>query len=81
MSNGFLDDLPELNLPARRKKKKTSEPKESLVRYVKPRCPKCNSGNVPVYSSRDLPIRRHKCANCGYTFKSIEENYQPKNDT
>lgn len=81
MSNGFLNDLPDLELPARRKKKKSPDPKDQVVRYIKPRCPKCNSTNVPVYSSRDLPIRHHKCADCGHTFKSIEENYQPENET
>jgi len=81
MTNGFLNDLPDLDMPGRRKKKKSTEPKDQLVRYVKPRCPKCNSPNVPVYSSRDLPIRHHKCADCGHTFKSIEENYQPENET
>jgi len=83
MSNGFLDDLPELELPARRRKKKSPEPKDQdqLVRYVKPRCPKCNSSNVPVYDSNHLPVRYHKCSDCGHTFKSIEENYQPGNET
>ena len=39
-------------------------------------CPKCNSDKVPVYESSHLPIRYHKCSDCGHTFKSIEENYQ-----
>ena len=81
MTNGFLNDLPDLDMPARRKKKKPPEPAEPVVRYIRPRCPKCNHANCPVYSSRDLPIRRHKCAKCGHTFKSIEENYQPENET
>lgn len=81
MSNGFLDDLPELDMPRRQRKKKSLQPKDQVVRYKKLRCPKCGSTNVPVYSSRDIPIRHHKCANCGHTFKSIEENYQPENDT
>lgn len=77
MSNGFLNDLPDLDLPGKKRKKKSPGPDDQVVRYVRPRCPKCNSPNVPVYSSRDLPIRYHKCADCGHTFKSIEENYQP----
>ncbi len=81
MSNGFLDDLPDLNLPGWRKKKKSPEPEDQLVRYVKPRCPKCESSNVPVYNSDHLPIRYHKCSDCGYTFKSIEEKYRPDNET
>jgi len=78
MTNGFLNDLPDLDMPARRKKKKSSEPKDEVVRYVRPRCPKCNSPNVPVYDSSHLPIRYHKCSDCGHTFKSIEENYREK---
>jgi DNA-directed RNA polymerase subunit RPC12/RpoP len=85
MTNGFLDDLPDLNLPGKRRKKKpaesSAESSDQVVRYVRPRCPKCNHANCPVYSSRDLPIRHHKCARCGHTFKSIEENYQPENDS
>jgi len=81
MSNGFLDDLPDLNLPGRRRKKKPPEPADQVVRYIRPRCPECNSPNCPVYSSRDLPVRHHKCARCGHTFKSIEENYQPEDET
>ena len=80
MNDGFLNGLPDLNLPGKRKKKKPVSKKDQVVRYVRIRCPKCNSTNCPVYSSRDLPIRRHKCADCGHTFKSIEENYQQEND-
>jgi len=82
MTNGFLNDLPELELPARRRKKKKSpEPKDQLVRYVRLRCPECRGTNVPVYDSSHLPVRYHKCSDCGHTFKSIEENYQPENGT
>lgn len=76
MTNGFLDDLPDLNLPGRRREKKPPEPADQLVRYVRPRCPKCGSINVPVYNSSHLPIRYHKCSACGHTFKSIEEDYR-----
>lgn len=83
MSNGFLNDLPDLELPARRKKKKSPEPKDQdqLVRYVRLRCPKCNSVQVPAqHTNPEIDgniIRHHKCANCGHTFKSIEEDYKP----
>ena len=77
MSNGFLNDLPDLDLPGKKKKKKPPEPRDQVVRYTRLRCPECKSTNVPVYSSRDLPIRHHKCSDCGHTFKSIEEDYQP----
>jgi len=79
MTNGFLNDLPDLDMPARRKKKKSPEWKDQVVRYVRLRCPnpECRSTNVPVYDSSHLPIRYHKCSNCGHTFKSIDEDYQP----
>jgi len=81
MSEDFLNNLPDLDLPARRRKKKSREPKDQVVRYIRPWCPKCNSTNVPVYNSNHLPIRYHKCSDCGHTFKSIEEKYQPENET
>lgn len=77
MSDGFLNGLPDLNMPGRRKKKKKTGSDDQVVRYTRVRCPKCNSAKVPVYDSNHLPIRYHKCDDCGYTFKSIEENYQP----
>jgi len=84
MTNGFLNDLPELDLPGRKRKKKSPVPgapgqDDQVVRYIKIRCPKCDSDRVPVYSSRDLPVRYHKCSACGHTFKSIEENYPGEN--
>ena len=78
MTDGFLNDLPELDLPGRKRKKKSHGPDEQVVRYIRLRCPKCGSTNVPVYNSNHLPIRYHKCSDCGHTFKSIEENYQDK---
>jgi len=80
MGNGFLDDLPDLDLP-RRKKRNPADDKSQVVEYIRLRCPECNSTNCPVYSSRDLPVRYHKCGKCGHTFKSIELNYQPENDS
>ena len=44
-----------------------------LVLYVRPRCPGCKSYRVPVYDSHNLPIRYHKCGDCGLTFKSVEK--------
>ena len=83
MTNGFLDDIPDLNLPGKRRKKKSpgpgapgpgaTRPEDKVVRYVRLRCPKCGGLNVPVYDSGHLPIRYHKCTECGHTFKSIEE--------
>jgi len=78
MTNGFLNDLPELNLPARRRKKKSPEPKDQdqLVRFIRVRCPKCDGIQVPVeHTNPEIDgkiIRRHKCLDCNHTFKSIE---------
>lgn len=85
MTDGFLNDLPDLDMPARWKKKKSSGPEDQLVRYIRLRCPKCKSVQVPVqHTNPEIDgniIRRHKCSDCGHTFKSIEENCQPENET
>ena len=76
MRNGFLDNLPDLGLERRAKKKRKVEPlnlENAVVRYVRPRCPRCKSPKVPVYDSNHLPIRYHKCSKCGLRFKSIEQ--------
>ena len=80
MGNGFLDDLPDLGLkPAKRRKKpatggqKQPEPENVVVKYLRVKCPECKSYRVPVYNSEHLPIRYHKCKDCGFLFKSIEE--------
>ena len=77
MGNGFLDDLPDLGFgPAKRHKKqrqKQPEPENVVVKYLRVKCPKCKSYRVPVYDSNHLPIRYHKCLDCGCLFKSIEE--------
>lgn len=79
MRNGFLDDLPELDLPAakrtRKKKVVRLQPEDVVIRYQRPKCPKCGSAKVPVYDSSHLPIRYHKCSRCGLNFKSIEATY------
>ena len=77
MFNGFLDDLPELDMP-RRRKKKTTGPDDQVVRYIRLRCPNpgCGSVQVPVqHTNPEIDgniIRHHKCLDCGHTFKSIE---------
>lgn len=78
MGNGFLDDLPDLEIrPAKprrgKRQEKTPEPDNVIVKYVRPKCPKCKSLRVPVYDSSHLPIRYHKCKDCGFLFKSIEQ--------
>ena len=77
MSN-FLENLPDLGMgrSARRKKKrkKTTVKREyAAVLYIKPKCPRCKSDKVPVYNTNHLPIRYHKCADCGLLFKSVEK--------
>jgi len=77
MANGFLDDLPRLAGYSSGKKKKNQtpppEPPEDVcVKYVKLTCPRCGSIKVPVYNTNHLPIRYHKCSDCGFLFKSVE---------
>ncbi|RKY23750.1 MAG: hypothetical protein DRP62_05275 [Planctomycetota bacterium] len=80
--NGFLDDLPELEIgePRRKKKKRQKTeplrppPEDIVVKYIRLKCPRCGSYNVPVYDSNHLPIRYHRCSKCGLTFKSVEEH-------
>jgi len=42
------------------------------VRYKVIRCPKCGSDSTKVASTK-RPIRSHKCLDCGFPFKSVEE--------
>ena len=76
----FLDDLPDLGIDSgsnRKRQPKRRKPKASatqrVVVYMRPRCPRCGSEDVPVYNSNHIPIRYHKCRNCGLTFKSVEK--------
>ena len=78
MGNGFLDNIPDLGITGGKKQRKIKKPviplNEAPVIYVRVRCPKCRSTKVPVYDSSHLPIRYHKCSDCGLNFKSIEKN-------
>ena len=120
--NGFLDDLPEVELPEAATRlgegrsrgqgldssptfglqvgdkdfinakvggqKKVHQPKtvrpkakqsvintgdkvRTIIWYVI-KCPKCKSTKVPV-TKTCRPIRYHKCSDCGYNFKSVEQ--------
>ena len=72
---GFLDDIPDLDLGpkrTRRKKRPAAVKRVSVVYYIKVACPVCHSDRCPVYNTRDIPIRHHKCKDCGHTFKSVE---------
>jgi len=80
MKNGFWDNTPDLDLPQHVSRRREESPPTDengipIVYYVKIRCPypDCEGEECPVYSSDDLPIRRHKCKKCGRTFKSIEK--------
>jgi len=68
--DGFWDNTPDLDLPEPRKRKKPADP--GVVIYHRIKCPKCNSDKVPVYDSSHIPVRYHKCADCGHSFKSVE---------
>lgn len=43
------------------------------VRFIPVKCPKCKSKKITCYASR-LPIRYHRCRDCGTCFKSVEES-------
>lgn len=43
------------------------------VPYYPVRCPKCGSKNQVCYNSK-LPVRYHKCRDCGTNFKSTERD-------
>jgi len=51
-------------------KKKAKLPPDTII-YPKLKCPNCGGVKVLVTSS-PLPIRHHKCEDCGYKFKSID---------
>jgi len=77
MNDGYLENLPEIDLgpeKPERKKKRQSGDKIPVVRYMPTRCPSCGSEKTRIYSSRDRPVRYHKCNDCGQNFKSIEAN-------
>ena len=43
------------------------------VPYYPVRCPQCGSKNQLCYNSK-LPVRYHKCRDCGSNFKSTERD-------
>lgn len=44
---------------------------QRVAEYHVTKCPYCGSKRVPVQHT-DRPVRFHKCADCGRTFKSVE---------
>ena len=87
MGNGFLDDLPELDIETnapRRKKRVKPEPAgtehEAVVIWHDIKCPYRDCGSEDTYVAHSDPltkgcvnkIRRHKCRECGRTFKSVQ---------
>jgi len=70
MKDGFLDNLPDLDMPESHRKRDKN--RKDVVQYIKMKCPKCYSEHIRIYSTRDLPIRHHKCLDCGHKFDSIE---------
>ena len=81
---GFLDDV-HIDLPGgggrRRRpvrpvKKKlpvsTGPARVRVVIWHVIKCPKCKSKNVRCYATK-RPLRYHKCKDCGYSFKSVEQ--------
>ena len=61
--------------PANKKQNEIDEAlkKQPGVPYFVLKCPKCDSSRCRCYSSNP-PIRYHKCNDCGYNFKSVEQD-------
>ena len=63
--------------PAKKRQKiketSTEDHSEEAVTYRPIKCPKCGSKKNNCYKT-DLPVRYHKCLNCGWRFKSIEKD-------
>jgi hypothetical protein len=79
--DGFLDDLPDLDFPDPPKQWGGRLPARSqgdpdCVLWTRVRCPQCGSSDCPVVNSSHVPIRYHKCRQCGHSFKSIEKNWR-----
>ena len=46
--------------------------RETAVAYQPVQCPNCRSTDVPVQRTV-MPVRYHRCRQCGQTFKSVEK--------
>jgi len=73
----FLDDIPDLDLPPVRATEPEQRIKRACVVWKRPRCPFCDSADVPVTNSNHVPYRYHHCRACGRNFTSLEANYVP----
>ena len=49
-----------------------------FVPFVRVYCPTCGSVHCPIYNSNHVPVRYHRCQDCGRTFKSVEVNYRAR---
>ena len=69
-TNGFLENLPELELPSR------GEKQDQVIYYAKDRCPGCGNHKATLRNTKPAAdgyrIRYHKCSKCGLNFKSVE---------
>ena len=75
---GFLDDLPDLgDLEPEQPEAPRRKRRKDFVPFVRVRCPACGSLRCPVYNTNHIPIRYHRCQDCGRTFKSVEINHKP----
>jgi len=50
MTNGFLENLPELELPGRWRR--AGKGQDQIVYYIKVRCPGCGSDKTPVRNTK-----------------------------
>ena len=58
--------------PKKELNKKEEEPPRYGVTYYPLRCPNCRSKDIKTYACK-LPVRYHRCNNCGINFKSTEK--------
>lgn len=74
MKDGFLDNLPDIEIrgPEKNDRKRPVVTDGVVIKYVRIKCPRCGSYEVPVYDSSHLPVRYHKCKKCNLNFKTIE---------
>lgn len=57
--------------PGRARGRPKDDSLEYGVRFVPVKCPQCKSRKVTCYATR-IPIRYHRCQECGRNFKSVE---------
>ena len=76
MTNGFLDDLPDLGIEGRKKKQPVGGEERRMVRddiYSFPtrsRCPECKATDTIAISTQ-AKVQYRECRKCGNTYTVI----------